>query len=88
MKNYSMSPYAHLVKLLRLRREIIADHAMRDRDPAAHLRALQGISERILSAQAALPGPVDPRLAHCLERCSYDKALAILEETPSEEHTS
>jgi hypothetical protein len=72
--------YRDLAEALHLRREVIADHALRDKDPIAHLKALQRVSERILALQAALPAPVDPRLAHYLERCSYDKALALLKE--------
>ncbi len=69
-----------LVHALRLRREIIADHAMRDNDPAAHLEALKSVSEQILAIQKKLPPSLEPRLAHYLDRCSYDKALALLEE--------
>ena len=38
------------------------------------------ISEKIDKLQAALPQPIDPRLAHYLQRRSYDKALEFLEE--------
>ena len=82
----SMPAYTELAEALRLRRTIIADHAMRDRDPVAHLEALKNVSARILSAQAALPPPIDPRLMHCLERCSYDKALAMLEDDSAVNH--
>jgi hypothetical protein len=37
------------------------------------------VSEKIDSLQESLPQPVDPRLAHYLQRKSYDKALEFLE---------
>jgi hypothetical protein len=40
---------------------------------------LRVISQKIDELQAALPQPVDPRLAHYLQRRSYDKALEFLE---------
>ena len=83
--NSSASPavYHELAAALRQRLTIIADRAAYQRDSAAHLRQLQEVSERVLALQQQLPSPVDPRLAHYLERCSYDKALAWLEERSS-----
>jgi hypothetical protein len=40
---------------------------------------LQTVSAKIESLGAALPKPIDPRLAHYLQRRSYDKALEFLE---------
>jgi hypothetical protein len=40
---------------------------------------LRTVSEKIEALQTALPQPVDPRLAHYLQRRSYDKALEFLE---------
>jgi hypothetical protein len=40
---------------------------------------LRAVSEKIEKLQQALPSPVDPRLAHYLQRKSYDKALEYLE---------
>ncbi len=40
---------------------------------------LRVISEKIDKLHAALPQPVDARLAHYLKRRSYDKALDFLE---------
>ena len=75
----SQSPVAHdLAAALHERRAVIADRATYERDPQAHLEQLQVVSERIISLSKQLPHPVDPRLAHYLERCSYDKALAFL----------
>ena len=69
-----------LAAALRERLVVIADRASYERDPQAHLRQLQSVSERIAALAGKLPAPVDPRLAHYLERCSYDKALAFLED--------
>ncbi len=73
------SDMAELAGLLRERRSVIANHAWRDRDAEAHLRALQSVSERIAAASRSLAGRVPPRLAHFLESCSFDKALAFIE---------
>lgn len=76
-------PYPSLAAALRERRAIIADRAFYERDAAGHLAALQEVSGRIVTLQRQLPAPVDPTLAHYLERCSYDKALAHLDGTSS-----
>ena len=69
-----------LAQALRARLEAIADHGLRDRDTAAHLKKLQEASEAIEASAAALPRvTVDPHLRHYLERRSYDKALAWIE---------
>lgn len=68
-----------LLEMLRERERVIADHAWRDRDPAAHLDALRGVSERISAWTAAHSAGLDPRLAHFLENASYAKARAMLE---------
>jgi len=67
-----------LAKALRERLAIIRDEESR-RDQHAHMARLQAVSDQIDSLQAALPRPLDPRLAHYLERRSYDKALEFLE---------
>ena len=75
----SASPLHHeLIAALRDRLAVIADRAAYERDPQAHLQQLQSASERIVTLSRQLPEPVDPRLAHYLGRCSYDKALAFL----------
>ncbi len=77
----SYSTLQHLLASLRERLRLIADHELRDRDPATHLRKLQEISEGIEQCEAALSSSkVDPKLRHYLERRSYDKALAWLED--------
>lgn len=68
-----------LAEALRLRRALIADREFYARDPAGHLEQLKDASERITLLTRQLPAPVDPQLAHFLERCSFDKALAFLE---------
>ena len=69
---------SELAEALRERLKIISDEASR-RDPDQHVRRLREISERIETLAAALPRPIPPRLAHFLDRRSYDKALALLE---------
>ena len=73
--------YEELAAALRDRLSVIRDTAWRDRDPAGQLARLQQVSESIVDLQRRLPAPVDPRLAHFLERCSYDKALAWIEDS-------
>jgi hypothetical protein len=68
-----------LAQALRERLAIIHDEESR-RDPEAHMARLSAISEKIDKLQAALPRPVDPQLAHYLQRRSYDKALEFLEQ--------
>ena len=63
---------------LRERLAIIHDEESR-RDEVKHVDRLRAISEKIDKLQAALPQPVDTRLAHYLQRRSYDKALELLE---------
>jgi len=67
-----------LKEALRERLEIIRDQKSR-RDEEKHLARLRAVSEKIEKMQAALPQPIDPRLAHYLQRRSYDKALEFLE---------
>ncbi len=74
----SASTAAALAGALRARRTLIADEESR-REPEQHLAKLQAISEKIVTLQEQLPPPVNPQLAHFLERCSYDKALDFLE---------
>jgi len=69
---------ADLAQALRERLAVIRDEHSR-RDEAKHIARLRAVSEKIDQLQAALPEPVDPRLAHYLDRKSYDKALEYLE---------
>jgi heme oxygenase len=68
-----------LAQALRERLAIIHDEESR-RDTEAHMARLSAISEKIDKLQAALPRPVNPQLAHYLQRRSYDKALEFLEQ--------
>ena len=70
---------ADLKEALRERLAVIRDEESR-RDEAKHIARLRTVSEKIDKLQAALPQPIDPRLAHYLQRRSYDKALEFLEE--------
>ena len=67
-----------LAEALRERLAVIRDEQSR-RDEAKHIARLRAVSEKIDQLQAALPQPIDPRLAHYLQRHSYDKALEFLE---------
>ena len=69
---------ADLRDALRERLVIIQDEQSR-RDADTHMARLRAVSEKIEKLQAALPQPIDPRLAHYLQRRSYDKALEFLE---------
>ena len=68
---------SELAEALRERLKIISDEASR-RHPSQHIKRLSEISERIETLAAALPQPIPPRLAHFLDRRSYDKALEFL----------
>ena len=69
---------SELANALRERLAIIRDEDSR-RDPEKHTARLCAVSEKIDNLAAALPKPIDPQLAHFLQRKSYDKALAVLE---------
>jgi hypothetical protein len=72
------SALVDLAEALRERLAIVHDEQSR-RDEAKHIARLRVVSERIEQLQTELPQPVDPRLAHYLQRRSYDKALEFLE---------
>ncbi len=67
-----------LTQALRERLALIADEGSR-RDAQGHMERLRQVSERINELAAELPEPIDPRLKHYLDRCSYSKALEFLE---------
>jgi hypothetical protein len=69
-----------LAEALRRRLAVIGDSALRERDPGTHLAQLREASEQIASLQKQLPPDTHPQLRHFFERCSYDKALAWLEQ--------
>ena len=66
--------------LLRKRIEVIADHSLRDIDPAAHLEALKSVSEDIQRYAAKHQAEFDGKMKHFMSQFSYQKALAHLEE--------
>ena len=68
-----------LIDLLRRRESVIADHAWRDRDPAAHLDALKEVSGEISAWACANGASLDPKLRHFLSNASFAKALAHAE---------
>jgi hypothetical protein len=74
------TPYTSLANALKERQRIIADRETYQRDPDGHLASLQNISQTIDTYSRQLPAPVDPQLAHYLQRCSFDKALAFIEQ--------
>lgn len=67
--------HPELQTLLKERLAVIADHALRDRDPSTHLEALKQASEKIDSYAKAHQREFDARLRHYLSNCSYQKAL-------------
>ena len=67
-----------LREALRERVAIIRDEESR-RNADAHMTRLRTVSQKIDRLQEALPQPVDSRLAHYLQRRSYDKALEFIE---------
>ncbi len=75
-----MSAFPNLHAALRQRVDIVADHALRDRDPSAHLDAIKAAAAHLDGLVADLPPDTDPTLRHYLERQSYIKAIAWLEE--------
>ena len=74
-----------LALLLEQRLQIIADHSFRDRDPEAHLAALQKVSETLADTYQTLKPQLPPRLRHFMEQCSYSKALDYLQAGAAEE---
>ena len=71
--------FSELTDALRERLSIVSDHDLRARDPKGHLDQLKSAASRLDAAIAQLP-PCDPELRHYLNRQSYVKALAWLEE--------
>jgi hypothetical protein len=73
-----MKENVELAQALRERLAVIRDDESR-RDETKHIARLKAVSEKIDKLQKALSQPIDPRLAHYLERKSYYKALEYLE---------
>lgn len=74
---------ATLRALLQQRLDVIADHAFRDRDPAAHLAALKDVSEKLAAEHERLRGTLPPRLQHFLAQSSLSKALEYIDSLSS-----
>lgn len=72
--------FSELHGALRDRLDVVADHALRDADPSAHLEKLVAAAGRLDEVVGKMPADTDPMLRHYLERQSYVKALAWLEE--------
>ena len=68
-----------LAAALRERLALISDEKSR-RDPDRHTARLRQVSEKIERLEQSLPPETDPQLRHFLQRRSYTKALALLEE--------
>jgi hypothetical protein len=56
------------------RLDVVADHALRTSDPAAHLAKLREAAAHLDGLVQTLPTDCDPMLRHYLERQSYLKA--------------
>lgn len=76
---------AQLAETLRARRALIANDESRS-DPEKHFAKLRAVSEKIETLRKKLAPPVHPQLAHFLERASYDKALAFLDQNSEPPH--
>ena len=74
--------FDELAAALRERIAVIGDRALFASDPALHLEKLRAASGKITALQSRLPPSSDAQLAHFLQRCSYDKALAVLDAAP------
>ena len=74
------SLHKNLHAAVKARLDIVADHAFRDRNAAAHLEALKDVAGQLDTLVGSLPANTDPTLRHYLERQSYTKALGWLEE--------
>ena len=72
--------FVELREALQERLGVIADHELRARDPRAHLERLKAAASRLDAAIARVPPNCDPQLRHFLDRQSYLKALAWLEQ--------
>ena len=71
-----------LREALQRRLEVVADRALYERDPAAHLEQLQSASVAVDRLSSRLPADADPMLRHFFERQSYVKALDWLQSQP------
>lgn len=71
--------FTTLYGLLKRRLDVIADHQLRERDPAAQLDQLREVSEALAAEHARLRPLLPARLNHFLTQSSLSKALEYLE---------
>ena len=71
---------SELAEALKKRLSVIGDRGLRETNPERHLAELRAASERITDLAMRLPATTHPQLRHYFERCSYDKALAWIEQ--------
>jgi len=71
--------YRELAEALGERLAIIADEGSRQ-DATRHTARLEQVSAKIERIEQELPAAIDPQLRHFLQRRSYSKALALIEE--------
>jgi len=64
--------------LLRERLGVIADHALRERDPAAQLARLGLLSGQITALHETWRASLPARLSHFLDQASFQKALDFI----------
>ena len=72
--------FVELREALQERLGVVADHELRARDAPAHLERLKAAASRLDAAIARVRPNCDPQLRHFLDRQSYVKALAWLEQ--------
>jgi predicted Rossmann fold nucleotide-binding protein DprA/Smf involved in DNA uptake len=72
--------FVELREALQERLGVIADQELRVSDPRAHLERLKAAASRLDAAISRVPPNCDPQLRHFLDRQSYVKALAWLEQ--------
>jgi hypothetical protein len=72
--------FAELRDALQERLGVIGDHELRARDPDAHLERLKAAASRLDAVVARVRPDCDAQLRHFLDRQSYVKALAWLEQ--------
>ena len=72
--------FIELREALQERLDVIANHELRSRDPDAHLERLKAAASRLDAAILRVRPTCDAQLGHFLERQSYVKALAWLDQ--------
>ncbi len=70
-----------LIGMLQRRLRVIGDAEMRENDPERQLKELQSVSEAIMAFHQAHRDVMHNRLNHFLENCSFEKALAWVQDS-------